>query len=301
MQSKRDLNGILLLDKPLTLSSNQALTIVKKLFSAKKAGHTGSLDPLATGMLPICFGEATKFSQFLLEADKSYYVEATLGIRTETGDAEGAVVAKRPIPKNIKEGLLEQVLERFKGEIAQVPSMYSALKFQGKPLYYYARQGIEIDRPHRMVNIKSLELLECTDERFIITVTCSKGTYIRTLVEDIGEALGCGAFVSLLRRTAVMPYEQDKMFALSEIEDESKNNPSQMDARLLPIDSALRGWPEVTLTESMTFYMKQGQSVTVSRTPTSGFVRLVTQNGDFIGVGEATSDGRLAPRRLVRN
>src|SRR5579862_9142002 len=215
---KRQIHGILLLDKPLGMTSNAALQKVKRLFNAKKAGHTGSLDPLATGMLPICFGEATKFSQFLLESDKCYQVEAKLGVKTRTGDAEGEVIAVKPVMDLTCERL-EAVLSQFVGQIQQIPPMYSALKIQGKPLYELARQGIEIPREARSVQIYRLQLIDFQAETLKFEVQCSKGTYVRTLVEDIGELLGCGAHVSALRRTVVLPYNEIKMYTLDALEE----------------------------------------------------------------------------------
>lgn len=293
----RDVNGILLLDKPIGLSSNQALTQAKILFNAKKAGHTGSLDPLASGMLPICFGEATKFSQFLLEADKEYLVDAKLGIRTTTGDAEGEIISTKPVSFTALQ--LERVLESFRGEIQQIPSMYSAIKFQGKPLYAYARQGIEIERPSRTVTIKELILLHATDDTLTIRVRCTKGTYIRTLVEDIGEVLGFGAHVSSLRRTYVEPYITAQMTSLEELRHVKENNIDELDTLLRPIDSALSDWPEIRLSSSVAYYLKQGQPVIVPRAPTSGWVRLFVDDDSFMGVGEVLDDGRVAPRRLT--
>lgn len=298
-RNKRSVNGILLLDKPLGLTSNDALTKSKKLYNSKKAGHTGSLDPLATGMLPICYGEATKFSQFLLEADKKYVVEAKLGIKTSTGDAEGEVIVTRDVPPNLCHKI-EKVLDSFRGEIQQIPSMYSALKFQGKPLYAYARQGIEIERASRTVYIRELKILNFDNDTLEMAVSCSKGTYIRTLVEDIGEILGCGAYVSALRRTSVDPYAQKKMHSLDELEQLFQTEGQEaLDELLLPIHSALSVWPEVTLSESLSFYIKQGQPVIVPKAPTAGLVQLVSSQNDFLGVGEILDDGRVAPRRLL--
>jgi tRNA pseudouridine55 synthase len=292
----RDINGILLLDKPLGISSNQALTKVKHWFDAKKVGHTGSLDPLATGMLPICFGEATKFSQYLLEADKQYLVDARLGERTLTGDAEGEVIERREV--NVSQNLLNEAINSFRGEIEQIPSMFSAIKHQGKPLYYYARQGIEIERQPRKVNIKELTLLDLKENTASFRVTCSKGTYIRTLIEDIGEKLGCGAFVSALRRTYVEPYVDKKMVTSEELKEALQDN-KQLDDYLFSIDSALSAWPTLTLTQSIAFYIRQGQPVLIPHAPTQGLVRLMTESGQFFGVGEILVDGRVAPRRLA--
>lgn len=297
-QPRKSINGILLLNKPIGISSNQALTEVKKIYNAKKAGHTGSLDPLASGMLPICFGEATKFSQFLLEADKEYYVEAKLGVRTTTGDAEGSIVSTRQVPENLNMRI-EPVLEQFRGEIQQIPSMYSALKFKGKPLYSYARQGIEIERESRTVSIKELRLVSCNQDRLVLLVRCSKGTYIRTLIEDIGESLGVGAHVSFLCRTYVEPYQDRPMYTLEQLKEVNKSDVNILQSLLLPIDSALSAWPQLTLTESLTFYIKQGQPIIVPKAPVAGLVRLVSNQDTFLGVGEILDDGRVAPRRLV--
>jgi tRNA pseudouridine55 synthase len=292
---RKSINGILLLNKPIGISSNQALTEVKKLYCAKKAGHTGSLDPLARGMLPVCFGEATKFSQHLLEADKEYYVEAKLGIRTATGDAEGEIVSTRDVAPGL-EATMEQVLDNFRGEISQVPSMYSALKHKGKPLYSYARQGIEIERESRTVTIRELTLHEYKDDHLAMSVRCSKGTYIRTLIEDIGEMLGCGAYVTTLYRTYVDPYHEEDMITLDDLAD---LDPSELEKLLLPIDSALSAWPQITLTESLTYYIKQGQPIIVPKAPPEGLVRLMSNQQTFLGTGEILDDGRVAPRRLV--
>lgn len=297
MHTRKNINGFLLLNKPIGISSNQALTEVKKLFRAKKAGHTGSLDPLASGMLPICFGEATKFSQYLLEADKEYYVEAKLGVRTTTGDAEGSIVATRPVPENIAVNL-EQALNNFRGEIEQIPSMYSALKFKGRPLYEYARQGIEIERASRKVLIKELQLISCEQDCLVMVVKCSKGTYIRTLIEDIGEFLGTGAYVSALCRTNVEPYTDKGMITLEQLH-ELAADPESLEQLLLPIDSALSNWPQLELSEALTYYIKQGQPIIVPKAPTNGLVRLISNRNSFIGVGEILLDGRVAPRRLV--
>lgn len=291
----RAVHGILLLDKPVGITSNQALMEVKRLYDANKAGHTGSLDPLACGMLPICFGEATKFSQFLLEADKQYYVEAKLGVKTTTGDAEGEVVATQE-PEGITISRLENVLDLFRGEISQIPSMYSAIKYQGKPLYTYARAGINVPRNSRTVHIKELRLLRYSENTLAISVQCSKGTYIRTLIEDIGDALKCGAHVSFLRRTLVEPYSEDSMLTL----DQLKSEPSEiLDQFLLPIDSALMGWPTLHVTDSIAYYIRQGQPVIIPRAPSSGWVKLTTLEDMFVGVGEILDDGRVAPRRLI--
>lgn len=295
----RPVSGIFLLDKPEGMSSNAGLQLVKKYFSAKKAGHTGSLDPLASGMLPICLGEATKFSQFLLEADKDYLVEACLGIKTSTGDTEGEIIAQREV-QAITAEKIEKVLRHFRGNIRQIPSMYSAIKHNGKPMYYYARQGIDIERKSREVTIYALELLSVNHNYMTLEVKCSKGTYIRTLIEDIGEELACGAHVTSLRRTTVGPYPQDKMMTLEELSQLSlKLDPLSLDQYLLPVDSSLSDWPEIHLSDLTAFYLRQGQPVIVPRAPSEGWVKLIMSNNKFIGVGEILEDGRVAPRRLI--
>lgn len=297
-RQSRTVNGIILLDKPSQISSNIALQRVKRLFAAKKAGHTGSLDPLASGMLPICLGEATKFSQFLLEADKRYTVTAKLGIKTATGDTEGEVVQEKAVPALSTEQLM-QVLDKFRGEIRQVPSMYSALKHQGRPLYELARQGITVEREARAVTIHELKLLDQTADTFTLEIACSKGTYIRTLVEDIGDVIGCGAHVSDLRRLTAGAYAENEMLTLPELERIAETNDWQaLDAHLLPIDSALRAWPVVQISEAAAFYLTRGQPIISATAPKEGMVRLLTPSR-FLGVGEILSDGRVAPKKLV--
>lgn len=296
----RTVNGILLLDKPLHLTSNSALQKVKNLFAARKAGHTGSLDPLATGMLPICFGEATKFSQYLLEADKRYTVIAKLGIKTATGDAEGEVIASRSVPPLTTENLSE-LFTKFRGEISQVPSMYSALKHQGRPLYELARQGITIEREARKVIIHELKLLSYTADTLSLEIACSKGTYIRTLVEDIGEALGCGAHVIFLRRLTTAGYAENEMIALSDLEKISSTDPYALDKYLLPIDTALHSIPVINISEAAAFYLLRGQAIIVPQAPKSGMVRLMLNSNRFLGVGEILQDGRVTPRKLIGN
>ncbi len=295
---RRDVSGILLLDKPPGMTSNEALQKVKRYYKARKAGHTGSLDPLATGMLPLCFGEATKVSAFLLDADKRYRLRATLGVTTETGDSEGAVIEERPVPPP-DETKVEEALARFRGEIEQIPPMYSALKHEGERLYNLARKGVEVKREPRRVTIHALELIAMGDDWLELEVHCSKGTYVRTLAEDIGEALGCGAHVSELRRTQVGPYDDpDAMVTMEQVEAAVEEGFAALDALLLPIESALAHWPAVTLNEDSAYYLRQGQPVLVPRAPTSGMVRLFEAAGRFIGAGEIQDDGRVAPRRL---
>jgi tRNA pseudouridine55 synthase len=244
---KHSIDGILLLDKAINITSNTALQDTKKLYHAKKAGHTGSLDPLASGMLPICFGQATKFSQFLLEADKSYHVTAKLGISTSTGDSEGSIIEEHPVT-NINVQQITATLKKYTGEIEQIPSMYSAIKHNGQPLYKLARQGIEIERQPRKITIYQLNFLSYADGNLILSVECSKGTYVRTLVEDIGRDLGCGAHVTALRRLKVGQYLEEQMYSfiqLKKISEDSGQN--ALDHLLLPIESIAINLPKVNL------------------------------------------------------
>lgn len=296
----RNVNGILLLNKPIGLSSNAALQTVKRLYLAKKAGHTGSLDPLASGMLPICFGEATKFSQFLLDADKHYTVTAKLGIVTTTDDAEGEILEQQPV-RNLSYKIIEKVLEKFRGEIKQVPSMYSAIKHQGQPLYKLARQGITIEREARPVTIHQLDLITFNADTLELDVSCSKGTYIRTLVADIGKELECGAHVASLCRESVAGFQKNQMISVPLIEElAQKQDFAALDKLLLPTESALFNYPEIKLTEAMTFYMRQGQAVLVPHSPKEGLVKLLAKDGTFLGVGEILSDGKIGPKRLIQ-
>lgn len=297
----RDIEGIFLLDKPLGISANAALQQVKRIFAAEKAGHTGSLDPLASGMLPVCFGEATKFSQFLLNSDKRYWVIAQLGVKTNTGDAEGEVVEEKAI-ENFSEQTLNAVLEKFRGDIMQIPSMFSALKHQGRPLYEYARNGITIEREARPVTIYELNLLERTAQTLTFDISCSKGTYIRTLVEDIGDALGCGAHVTALRRLNAGPYHESQMMTIETLEKlQQPGDYSTLDQHLLPVDSAISDWISVTISDPALYYLRRGQPVIISNAPTSGWIRLISSQKKFLGVGEILDDGRVAPRRLVKD
>jgi tRNA pseudouridine55 synthase len=296
----RPINGILLLDKPIGMSSNAILQRVKHLYNAQKAGHTGSLDPLATGMLPLCFGEATKLSQYLLDADKHYQVTGTLGIKTTTADAEGEAISERPVDVTIEQ--LEKILPQFRGNITQIPSMFSALKFQGKPLYELARQGIEIERPARAVRIDTLDLLEFKSPFMKLDVKCSKGTYVRNLVEDIGEALGCGAHVSQLRRISSGFYQGSQMVSLDQITELSeKQDFAGLDALLLPLESVVEHLPLVELASVAAFQLQQGNSVQIFNKDVAGLVRILNAQKSLIGVGEITEDGLLAPRRLLKN
>lgn len=296
---RKQVHGILLLDKPPHITSNGALQKIKRLFHAKKAGHTGSLDPIATGMLPICFGEATKFSQFLLESDKIYHVVAKLGVQTTTGDCEGEVIATHPVG-HVSTEELARVMATFTGIIQQIPPMYSAIKHQGKPLYELARRGIEIERKPRSVTLFSLALDKIESDLFTFKVHCSKGTYVRTLVEDIGHALGCGAHVVELRRLMVSPYANAAMYTLSELEAIAVSaSPEELTERLLPVETAVQVFPVVQLSTSAAFYMRMGQSVRVNSLLDSRLVRLVVEDGRFMGIGEVMADGRIKPHRLV--
>lgn len=294
---KQAINGILLLKKPKNMTSNGALQKVKHLFGAKKAGHTGSLDPLATGMLPICFGEATKFSQYLLESNKYYQVTIKLGVKTTTGDAEGEVIARRSAD-HVSAQTITALLPKFRGNIQQIPPMYSAIKHQGKPLYELARQGIEIERAPRAVTIFELQLENMQDDHVELYVHCSKGTYIRTLAEDIGDQLGCGAYVVGLHRMSVTPYENAIMYDLAELE----NMPREMLRQyLLPVETSVKHLPAVHLSNSAVFYLRTGQAVRVSNAPLNGLVQLYSDETKFMGVGEILEDNRVTPRRLIVN
>ena len=298
----RPVDGILVLDKPVGMSSNQALQSAKRLYFAAKAGHTGSLDPLATGVLPLCFGEATKFSQYLLDADKAYQSTFVMGVATTTGDAEGEVIETTDA-SSLTEAAVEQALAAFRGEIEQVPSMYSAIKQGGQPLYKLAREGREVERKARTVVVKQLELRAFRGgERpeVDIYLECSKGTYVRSIAEDLGRGLGCGAHVSALRRTRAGPFGLEDSVTLGTLEALKGNDQlAEMDALLLPADSALEDLPTVRLSESGGFYLRQGQPVQVPNAPCDGMVRVALETGEFLGVGEILDDGRVAPRRLI--
>ena len=296
----RDVHGIVLLDKPLGMTSNAALQAVKRLYHAKKAGHTGSLDPLASGLLPLCFGDATKVCAFLLESDKRYRVTIKLGIKTTTGDAEGEVVASRVVD-DIDPNVLQEVLHRFTGPIEQIPPMHSAIKYQGQPLYKLARKGVEVERPARPVVIHELRLLGGGGDILDLEVACSKGTYIRTLVEDIGESLGVGAHVSVLRRTATGPFCEEQTVSLAQLHASAVGGMGMdsLERFLLPMEAALEQWPEVCLSDDLTFYLRQGQAVFVPRAPTHGWVKLRGSDQRFLGMGRVLDDGRVAPKRLI--
>ncbi|MFK5246155.1 tRNA pseudouridine(55) synthase TruB [Glaesserella parasuis] len=295
----RDVHGVFLLDKSQGVSSNDIMQKVKRLFNANKAGHTGALDPLATGMLPICLGEATKFSQFLLEADKRYRVIAKLGERTDTSDADGQVVQRREVKVDTSDVLA--ALEAFRGEILQVPTMFSALKHNGKPLYEYARAGITVEREARPITIFELLFVEYQAPYLTLEVHCSKGTYIRTLVDDLGEALGCGAHVTMLRRLAVADYPVEKMMSLEALQNLAENQPLvELDQLLLPMDSAVARLPSLDLTDEQTKAVGFGQRVKFDNPQgIYGQVRLFSAEKLFLGIAEITADNVIRPSRMV--
>ncbi|MEH2920491.1 tRNA pseudouridine(55) synthase TruB [Samsonia erythrinae] len=301
----RDIHGVLLLDKSQGMSSNDVLQKVKRLYNANKAGHTGALDPLATGMLPICLGEATKFSQYLLDSDKRYRVIARLGQRTDTSDADGNVIEERAI--RFSETDLAQALESFRGTTQQVPSMYSALKYQGRKLYEYARQGLTVPREAREITVYELVFIRWEGDELELEIHCSKGTYIRTIIDDLGEKLGCGAHVIYLRRLQVATYPTARMVTLEQLttlveqaQAEARDPALSLDPLLMPMESPVIDFPEVNLTPVVAGYLKLGQAVQTANAPRNGMVRIT--EGDerkFIGMGEIDDDGRVAPRRLV--
>lgn len=295
----RAVSGILLLDKPTSIGSNEVLQVVKRLFQARKAGHTGSLDRLASGLLPICLGEATKISGFLLNADKRYQARIRLGVRTTTGDAEGAVVESRPVREATRERV-NTVVRAFVGDIEQVPPMHSAIKHQGQRLYKLAHQGLTVERKPRRVTIHALDVVDVDDTFLGIEVHCSKGTYIRTLAEDIGERLGCGAHVASLRRVGAGPFSGEDMIALEELREAAAKGLDTLDGYLWPMEAALAEWPRVSLPDAVAYYLKQGQPVLVPHAPTAGWVRIYAGAERFLGVGEVLDDGRVAPRRLLQ-
>ena len=295
--ARRRLDGVLLLDKSLGLSSNHALQAARRIYNAEKAGHTGTLDPLATGLLPLCFGEATKFSGELLNADKRYVATVQLGVTTDTADAEGAVLQRRPVAVSRPE--VEAALAAFVGQIEQVPPMYSALKRDGKPLYEYARAGIELERAPRRVSIHELRLLDGGDDlaggRFVIEVRCSKGTYVRTLAADIGERLGCGAHLAALRRTGIGALDVAQAHSLAMLEELTAE---ARDALLLPLDSLLAGLAEARLDVADAARLRHGQAVRWSGEEGSR-MRVYDAENSFIGVCRQAADGWLQALRLV--
>jgi len=294
----RDVSGILLLDKPQGITSNNALQRVKHIFNANKAGHTGSLDPLATGMLPICLGEATKISGYLLNADKSYLATCLLGVRTNSADADGEVIAQKPV-EGISQADIHAVLKKFTGKIQQVPPMHSALKRDGVPLYKLAHQGIEIEREPREVTIHSIDLVNFEKDRLEFRVHCSKGTYVRTLVDDIGESLGCGAHITALRRLQVNPFGETRLWTLEQLNILQEQGVTELDKALLPIVAGLADWQSVSLTEETEYFLRRGQSVSMPKRHSQGLVRLDSHSGTLFGIGFIDEEGRLLPKRLM--
>lgn len=291
-RAKRPLDGVLLFDKPLELSSNTALQKVRRLYRAEKAGHTGTLDPLASGLLPVCFGEATKFTTMLLDADKSYRATLKLGQRTTTGDAEGEVIEARPV--DVDWAKVQNVLQRFLGEGQQLPPMHSALKHAGKPLYEYIRQGETIERTARRIVIHALQAERLAGDELTFSVRCSKGTYVRTLGEDIGAALGCGGHLIALRRTAIGPFSLAAATGLPQLEAMDE---AERDARLLPLDALVQELPALTVDEVQAVRLARGQRLGVADGQPDGLRRLYAA-GQFIGLGWLEA-GRLAPSRLL--
>ncbi|WP_318483825.1 tRNA pseudouridine(55) synthase TruB [Photobacterium leiognathi] len=304
----RPINGVILVDKPTGISSNDTLQKVKRIFFAQKAGHTGALDPLATGMLPICFGEATKFSQFLLDSDKRYRVIAKLGERTDTSDSDGEVVETREV--KVDRGQLERCIAKFRGTTDQIPSMYSALKYKGRKLYEYAREGVEVPRESRKITVYSVDLLRFENNEVEMELHVSKGTYIRTIVDDLGEMLGCGAHVIMLRRTGVSNFPYERMVTIEQLQamlDDAKANNVEpgtvLDPLLLPTDTAVQDLPEVNILPAIAVHVLNGNPVQAGRVPAEGTLVRVTvgQEREFIGVGVIDAKGMLAPKRVMAN
>lgn len=318
----RPIDGVLLLNKDNGMTSNSALQQAKRLFFAKRAGHTGSLDPLATGVLPICFGESTKFSQYLLDADKHYLSTFRLGVKTETSDCEGEIVAEQPAD-HITKDMVEAALPQFRGDIRQTPSIYSALKYQGKPLYYWAREGIELPpeaRKERDITVYEYEIVafrtaeQCQNSQSTtgmaypevdVSVRCSKGTYIRTLAEDLGERLGVGAHVIRLHRKMAGPFDDQRAVSLSDLlAEKGDNEPDCLDHHLLPVDAPIASIPKVEVTCDMGAYFRQGQAVMSTQAyryaKEGDMVRVCSDDGQFLGIGEL-NEGNIAPKRIVNS
>jgi tRNA pseudouridine55 synthase len=290
-------DGVLLLNKPSGITSNRSLQIVKRLLNARKAGHTGSLDPLATGMLPLCFGEATKVCAYLLDTDKTYRVTARLGTATDTGDADGQVIDTAAVPQ-LSPGEWDAILQRFVGDSTQIPPMYSALKKDGKRLYELARKGEIVERKPRPISVYEIRLLEIAGSRLVLRVSCSKGTYVRTLVEDIARRAGTVAHISRLHRESVGHFRSDDMLDLTSIEALAEESPEALRKRLMPPDMALAGLPQVRLDESAGARFADGQAVPVAEETRTGLARVYGVRKRFLGVGELVGNGQLAPRRV---
>lgn len=294
MKTKRNISGVLLLDKPAGLSSNQVLQAVKRLFAAAKAGHTGTLDPMATGLLPVCLGEATKFSGVLLGADKTYEAVLKLGLVTSTGDTEGEILSRREV--RVEKSDVIEVLDHLTGPVMQLPPMYSALKYKGKPLYEYARKGEQVERKPRPVTIFLLRLDAMEGDEVTITVRCSKGTYVRTLAEDIGTVLGCGAHLAALRRTAIGHLDLSRAVTPKQLEMMTM---PERDEILGPVDRLLQQYPPLVLESEQACALRRGQQVTGPEPNETGPVRLYDAQNRFLGMGEVTEGGSIVPRRLV--
>jgi tRNA pseudouridine55 synthase len=305
-KSGRLVNGVLLLNKPIGLTSNKVLQKVRWLYDANRAGHTGALDPLASGVLPLCFGEATKFSQYLLDSDKYYRSTYTLGVRTTTGDSEGEIISQQDASK-ITRQQVEEKIKDFQGEIDQIPSMYSALKHNGQPLYKLARQGIEIDRPARQITIFDYRIIDFRsgdNPEVDVEVHCSKGTYIRSLAEDLGEALGCGAHVSALHRFKAGPFDETQTISLDQLEKlKEQGAVEQLDQLLKPVDTPVSDFSAVEFDDITARYFQLGQAITSNKAFHQGqegdIVRVFREDGAFLGIGILTEDGKVAPKRLI--
>ena len=296
----RNISGIVVLDKANGLSSNAALQEVKRLYEANKAGHAGSLDPLATGVLPVCLGEATKVSQFLLDSDKRYRTRIKLGIRTDTGDSEGSII-ERNEGISVSRKAIERALTKFKGEVEQVPPMHSAIKMNGVPLYKLARKGITVEREPRLVTLYQICLVEFVNSELELEISCSKGTYIRTIADDLGQELGCGAHVIELRRTQAGVFTEKDSISSEELALEKENRGlDKIDQFLIPMDRAIQDLPEVNLPSITASHVKNGQAVLVRHLPKNGLVRMY-EDEQFIGIGSIDDDGKVAPRRLIIN
>ena len=313
----QDVTGVLLLDKPFGLSSNTALQKVKRLFNAKKAGHTGSLDPLATGMLPICFGKATKFCQYLLATDKTYRVTITFGKQTTTGDREGEIIAEKPVPDNLSQ-LLIDIIPKFLGEQTQIPPMYSALKKDGKPLYELARAGITIEREARKIHIYDLQLIQCENHSAVLQVHCSKGTYVRTLAEDLATAIGTCGFVSALHRVSIGNFLESQMISLDDLEKAlaitsnklniqendliiaSQASNTALNNHLIPMKQLFSAWPAMVVSAFDFTILKSGQSINIpENSHNSQWISLQNQSLQFIGIAEKIASDQIILRKSV--
>ena len=297
-RSGRDVNGILLLDKPPGLTSNAALQQAKRAFKAKKAGHTGSLDPIATGLLPLCFGEATKVSSFFLGADKRYRSVFTLGSATDTGDSEGQETFSGST--DVSDEAIEAALDEFRGEIEQVPPMYSAVKFQGQPLYKLARQGIEVERKPRLVTVLDVSFERLDESRVQVDLHCTSGFYVRSLAHELGERLGCGAHVSSLSRTGVAEFYTGRCHP-ARATDAGRQYRKKLDQLLIAMDVGLKHLPGITLSDDAAYYLCRGQPVKAAELPNEGWVRLYADEVGFLGLGEVLDGGRVAPKRLFNS